>query len=63
MESNQDFVALAQQVQALAATVEELTRQNKEMKLRLQQEKIDPKATWRMREIAIEEVTIEDLQL
>jgi len=54
---------LAQQVQALAATVEELTRQNQEMKLRLQQEKIDPKATWRMREIAIEEVTIEDLQL
>ena len=38
MESNQDFVALAQQVQALAATVEELTRQNQEMKLRLQQE-------------------------
>ena len=63
MESNQDSAALAQQVQALAATVEELTRQNKEMKLRLQQEKIDPKATWRMREIAIEEVTIEDLQL
>ena len=38
MESNQDFAALAQQVQALAATVEELTRQNQEMKLRLQQE-------------------------
>ena len=38
MESNQDFAALTQQVQALAATVEELTRQNQEMKLRLQQE-------------------------
>ena len=37
MESNQDLVALAQQVQALAATVEELTRQNQEMRLRLQQ--------------------------
>ena len=38
MESNQDFAALTQQVQALAAIVEELTRQNQEMKLRLQQE-------------------------
>ena len=38
MESNQDFVALAQQVQALAATVKELTKQNQEMKLRLQQD-------------------------
>ena len=38
MESNQDFVALAQQFQALAATVEELTRQNQEMKLWLQWE-------------------------
>lgn len=38
MKSNQDFAALAQQVQALAATVEELTRQNQEMKLQLQQE-------------------------
>ena len=38
MESNQDSVALAQQVQALVATVEELTRQNQEMRLRLQQE-------------------------
>ena len=38
MESNQDSTALAQQVQALAAIVEELTRQNQEMKLRLQQE-------------------------
>ena len=28
---------LAQQVQALAATIEELTKQNQEMKLRLQQ--------------------------
>ena len=38
MESNQDSAALAQQVQALAATMEELTRQNQEMKLLLQQE-------------------------
>ena len=38
MESNQDSTALAQQVQALEATVEELTRQNQEMKLQLQQE-------------------------
>ena len=38
MESNQDSAALAQQIQVLAATVEELTRQNQEMKLRLQQE-------------------------
>ena len=38
MESNQDSAALAQQIQALAATIEELTRQNQEMKLRLQQE-------------------------
>ena len=37
MESNPDFVALAKQVQALAATIEELTKQNQEMKLRLQQ--------------------------
>ena len=38
MESNQDSAALTQQVQALVATVEELTRQNQEMKLQLQQE-------------------------
>ena len=38
MESNQDSTSLAQQVQALAATVEELTKQNQEMKQRLQQE-------------------------
>ena len=37
MESIPDSVALAQQVQALPATIEELTRQNQEMKLRLQQ--------------------------
>ena len=37
MESNPDSAALAQQVQALAATIEELTRQNQEMKLWLQQ--------------------------
>ena len=38
MDSNQDLTALAQQVQALAATMEELTRQNQEMKLRFQHE-------------------------
>ena len=38
MESNQDSAALAQQVQALAATVEELTRQNQEIRQQLQQE-------------------------
>ena len=38
MESNQDPIVLAQQIQALAATVEEFTRQNQEMKLLLQQE-------------------------
>ncbi|XP_065624581.1 uncharacterized protein LOC112008184 [Quercus suber] len=38
MESNQDAATLAQQVQALAATVEELTKQNQEFRLRLQQE-------------------------
>ena len=37
MESNLNSAALAQQVQALAATIEELTKQNQEMKLRLQQ--------------------------
>ena len=37
MESNPDSVALAQQVQALAATIEELTKQNQEMKLQLQE--------------------------
>ena len=37
MESNPDFAALAQQVQALTATIEELTKQNQEMKLRVQQ--------------------------
>ena len=37
MESNQDSAALAQQVQAFAAIVEELAKQNQEMKLRLQQ--------------------------
>ena len=38
MELNQDSITLAQQVQALVATVEELTKQNQEIKLRLQQE-------------------------
>ena len=38
MESNQDPTALALQVQALTASVEELTGQNQEMRLWLQQE-------------------------
>ena len=38
MESNQDSATLALQVQALAATIEELTWQNQEMRQRLQQE-------------------------
>ena len=38
MESNQDSAALAQQTQSLVAIVEELTRQNQEMKLWLQHE-------------------------
>ena len=37
MEPNPNSAALAQQVQTLAATIEELTKQNQEMKLRLQQ--------------------------
>ena len=38
MEYNQNPTALALQVQALAASVEELTRQNQDIRLRLQQE-------------------------
>ena len=40
MESNasQDPTALALQIQALMANVEELTRQNQEMRVQLQQE-------------------------
>ena len=38
MKTNQDSTALAQQVQALATTIEELTKKNQEMKLRLQHE-------------------------
>ena len=40
MESNanQDPAALALQIQSFATTVEELTRQNQEMRQRLQQE-------------------------
>ena len=37
MDSHPDSAALAQQVQALAATIEELTKHNQEMKLQLQQ--------------------------
>ena len=47
MESNPDSAALAQQVQALAATIEELTRENQEMKLWLQQvEQVQQKGNW-----------------
>ena len=35
MEPNPDSAVLDQQVQALTATIEELTKQNQEMKLRL----------------------------
>ena len=38
MESNHDPTALALQVQALEASVKELTRPNQEMRLRIQQE-------------------------
>ena len=38
MESNQYFVTLALQIHTLTTSVEELTRQNQEMRLRLQQE-------------------------
>ena len=44
MKSNQDSATLAQQVQALTATIEELTKQNQEMRLRLQQEENRSKA-------------------
>ena len=37
MDSHPNSTALAQQVQALAATIEELTKHNQEMKLQLQQ--------------------------
>ena len=39
MESNQDFAVLALQIQTLIASVEELTGQNQEKRLLLQQEK------------------------
>ena len=67
MKSNPDSAALAQQVQALAATIEELTKQNQEMKLRLQQvqqvqqEGNGLRVTWMKKEIAIGEVLIKDL--
>ena len=38
MESNQDSATLALQIQALTASVEELTRKNQEMRLQLQKE-------------------------
>ena len=37
MDSHPNSTALAQQVQALAATIKELTKQNQEIKLQLQQ--------------------------
>ena len=48
MESNvnQDPVALALQIQMLTATVEELTRQNQKMRLRLQQEDNRLETNW-----------------
>ena len=48
MESNtnQDLVALALQIQTLIATVEELTKQNQEMRLWLQQEDNRSKTNW-----------------
>jgi len=48
MESNvnQDPAALALQIQTLATTVEELTRQNQEMRLRLQQEDNCSETNW-----------------
>ena len=67
MESNPNSIALAQQVQALATTIEELTKQNQEMKLRLQQvqqvqqEGNGLRVTWMKKEIAIGEVLIKDL--
>ena len=60
MESNQDSTTLAQQIQVLAATVEELTRQNQEMKLRLQQEENQSKGNQKVKGIAGEEVTSKD---
>ena len=44
MEFNQDTTVLVQQVQALVATIEDLTRQNQEMRLRLQQKENQSKA-------------------
>ena len=54
MESSvsQDPAALALQIQSLVATVEELTRQNQEMKQRLQQENNARKSTETTTEIA-----------
>ena len=48
MESNvnQDPAALALQIQMLTATVEELTRQNQKMRLRLQQEDNRLETNW-----------------
>ena len=48
MESNanQDPAALALQIQMLTASVEELTRQKQEMRLRLQQEDNRSETNW-----------------
>ena len=48
MESNvpQDLVVLALQIQILTASMEELTRQNQEMRLQLQQEDNHSETNW-----------------
>ena len=61
MESNPDPAALAEQVQALAATIEELTKQNQEMKLRLSKSnrmRTAPRETRREKGIATGEVPL-----
>ena len=63
MESNQDSTALAQQVQALVATVEELTKQYKKMKLQLQQDENRSKGNLEIKEIVIGGVTAKVLLL
>ena len=60
MESNQDSAALAQQIYALVAIIEELTRQNQEMKLQLQHEENRSKAIQKMKGTVRQEVTSKD---
>ena len=65
MESNvpQDLVVLALQIQTLTASMEELTRQNQEMRLQLQQEDNDGGSQRRddRRQLAIPEGTSSNL--